>query len=157
MIDINKIKEHKTIEELLNFSIININKPSGITSFDACDKLRDLLKLNKTGHFGTLDPNVTGVLPISLNRACKLSKYFMKSDKEYIGKMKIHSKINHKDLNTSIEKYIGKIKQLPPKKSNVKRKFREREIFDFKINSFDEKKILLVFMLSLNLEHISEN
>jgi len=50
--------------------------------------------LRKTSHFGTLDPKVTGVLPIALNRACKLTGYFIGKDKEYVGIMRIHEDIS---------------------------------------------------------------
>ncbi len=74
--NIEKIKQEKTLKELLEFGIININKPSGPTSFDISDFVRKKLGLRKTSHFGTLDPKVTGVLPIALNRACKLTGFF---------------------------------------------------------------------------------
>ena len=74
----------KIPQELLNFSILNIDKPAGWTSFDVIAKLRNILNLKKAGHFGTLDPMVTGVLPIALNRASKLMRFFMHRDKTYI-------------------------------------------------------------------------
>ena len=61
----------KTISELLKFSIVNIDKPSGPTSFQTDEFIKRALGLKKTSHFGTLDPKVTGVLPVALNRACK--------------------------------------------------------------------------------------
>ncbi len=71
-----EIISQKPIQELLEFCIINVDKPAGITSFDVCEEIRKILSLKKAGHFGTLDPMVTGVLPVALNRACKLSNYF---------------------------------------------------------------------------------
>ena len=70
--NIEKIKKGKTTEELLEFGIINIDKSSGPTSFNVSHYVKKKLNLRKTSHFGTLDPKVTGVLPVSLNRACKL-------------------------------------------------------------------------------------
>ena len=80
-IDIEKIKQNKTVSELLEFGIINIDKPSNPTSFDVSDFVRKKLGIRKTSHFGTLDPKVTGVLPIALNRACKLTGFFLGEDK----------------------------------------------------------------------------
>ena len=57
-INLEKLKAKKTIQELLEFGIINIDKPSGPTSFDVSDFLRKKLNLRKTSHFGTLDPRV---------------------------------------------------------------------------------------------------
>jgi H/ACA ribonucleoprotein complex subunit 4 len=73
--NLEKIKQEKSLKELLEFGILNIDKPSGPTSFDISDGVRKKLGLRKTSHFGTLDPKVTGVLPIALNRACKLTGF----------------------------------------------------------------------------------
>ncbi|MEK6889260.1 MAG: RNA-guided pseudouridylation complex pseudouridine synthase subunit Cbf5 [Nanoarchaeota archaeon] len=140
--DLDKIKESKSTENLLKFSIINIDKPTGPTSFSVSHYLMKELKLNKTSHAGTLDPQVTGVLPIMLGRACKLSDYFMHKNKTYVGIMRIHEEIDEKELKQVIEEFIGKIMQLPPKKSRVKREIREREIVSFNILEKDGKDIL---------------
>lgn len=137
--DILKIKEEKTILELLNFCIISLDKPAGITSFECAEKIREILDVKKTGHFGTLDINVTGVLPVALNRACKLSNFFMKKDKEYIGKFKLHKEISKAELEKEMKKFIGDILQKPPVKSNVKRVLRKRKINNFKILNKDGK------------------
>ncbi len=130
--NIEKIKQQKSIQELLEFGIINIDKPAGCTSFDVVDKIRRILKLRKASHFGTLDPMVTGVLPIALNRACKLTGFFIGEDKEYVGEMRIHEDIELEKIEKMIrEKFIGKIIQLPPVKSRVKRQEREREVMKF--------------------------
>lgn len=141
-IDIEKIKSGKTTKELLEFSIINIDKSSGPTSFDVSDFVRKKMKeigIRKTSHFGTLDPKVTGVLPIALNRACKLTGFFLGEEKEYVGIMRIHEEISIEKLKEIInEKFIGIIKQTPPVKSKVKRVEREREIKSFDIIENDE-------------------
>ncbi len=122
----------KELNELLEFGIINIDKPAGCTSFDVVDKIRRMLKLRKAAHFGTLDPMVTGVLPIALNRACKLTGFFIGHDKEYEGEMRIHEDIELKKIKEMIKKkFLGKIIQLPPVRSRVKRQEREREIMSF--------------------------
>lgn len=142
MIDIEKIKEKKSVKELLEFGIINIDKPSGPTSFNVSDFTRRALSeigVNKTSHFGTLDPQVSGVLPIALNRACKLTGFFLGEDKEYIGVMRLHGKISIEKIEDIIrEKFLGNIKQLPPRKSRVKRVERQREIKKFEILEQEE-------------------
>ena len=142
MVNIEKIKEKKSIKELLEFGIINIDKPSGPTSFDVSDFIRKTLGLRKTSHFGTLDPKVTGVLPIALNRACKLTGFFLGEDKEYVGIMRIHEDVSEEELKKTIKNFTGKIKQLPPVKSRVKRQEREREVKSFEILEKVEKDIL---------------
>ena len=141
MVDLEKLKKNKSTEELLEFGIINIDKSSGPTSFDVSDFVRKKLDLRKTSHFGTLDPKVTGVLPIALNRACKLTGFFLGENKEYVGIMRLHEEIDMKKLQELInKKFIGKIMQKPPVKSRVKRVEREREIVSFKILEHDENK-----------------
>jgi H/ACA ribonucleoprotein complex subunit 4 len=140
--DIEKLKQQKTINELLEFGIINFDKPAGCTSFDVVDFVREKLKLRKASHFGTLDPMVTGVLPIALNRAVKLTGFFIGEDKEYVGMMRIHEDISLDKIKKIVkEKFIGKIIQLPPVKSRVKRQEREREIKKFELLEKDGKNI----------------
>jgi len=140
--DLKKIQRSKPIKELLNFSIINIDKPSGPTSFGTDTIIKNALNLKKTSHFGTLDPMVTGVLPIALERACRLMNYFIGKKKKYIGVMHIHKEIDEKTLKQEMEKFIGKITQLPPVRSRVKRAERQREIYSFKILEINKQDIL---------------
>ena len=146
MINIEKIKKGKSVRELLEFGILNIDKPSGPTSFDISDFVRKSLKelgVNKTSHFGTLDPKVTGVLPIALNRACKLTGFFLGEDKEYVGIMRIHEDTEIEKIREVIKKkFMGIIIQKPPVKSRVKREEREREIKSFDLIDRDGKDIL---------------
>jgi H/ACA ribonucleoprotein complex subunit 4 len=132
----------KTISELLNFSIVNMDKPTGPTSFGVDSIVKRMINASKISHAGTLDPMVTGVLPLMLNRACRLSDYFMHKNKTYVGILRVHREIGQKELEKEIENFIGKIMQLPPVKSRVKREIREREIFTFKILEQDGKDFL---------------
>ena len=141
LIDIEEIKKSKSTEELIEFGIINIDKPSGPTSFGVDDYLKKTIGLRKASHFGTLDPKVTGVLPIALNRACKLTGFFLSHDKTYVGVMEVHEKVERKQIEKIIqEKFRGKITQLPPVKSRVKRQERQREIYSFEILEESEKE-----------------
>ncbi len=142
-INLKEIKQKKSTEELLEFSIINIDKSSGPTSFNVSNFVKRSLNLRKTSHFGTLDPKVTGVLPVALNRACKLSGFFLGEDKTYVGIARFHEKVELEKVEKTInEKFLGKIKQTPPLKSRVKRQEREREIYYFKIIEQEENDFL---------------
>jgi len=149
MLDLKKIKQEKPIEELVKFSIILIDKPAGWTSFDVVNKTRGIFSsfgIKKAGHFGTLDPNVTGLLPICLGDSCKIQEYFMHKNKTYIGKMKFHKKIAREKVENGMKKFLGKINQLPPVKSRVKRQVRQREIIEFKLLDFDSAKSEAMFI-----------
>jgi len=133
---------NKDIEKLLKFSIINLDKPSGPASFLVSDNVREMLGLNKTSHFGTLDPQVSGVLPIALGRACRLSDFFMHANKKYVGIMRMHKPRDISELDKIIKKFTGVIKQLPPIRSNVKRAVREREVIYFNVIEQEGNDIL---------------
>jgi len=128
------------MEELSGF--LNIDKPSGKTSHDVCDIVRKILNIEKAGHAGTLDPKVTGVLPVAIGKATKLLQY-LETGKEYVGLMWLHEDIPQEEIEKIVKKeFLGKIKQTPPKRSAVKRQEREREIYSFEILEKDEKKVL---------------
>ncbi len=133
IIDIEKIRQERDIKKLIDFSILNIDKPCGPTCFDVDSHIKHKLNARKTSHFGTLDPLVTGVLPVAINRACRLTGFFMKKDKTYIGEMQVHEDIDIKYLKEIAKEFVGKIIQLPPVKSRVKRVERQREVYRFEI------------------------
>ncbi len=135
----------KTMKELLEFGIINLDKPSGPTSFKAAEIAGRIINARKFSHFGTLDPAVTGVLPVALNRACKLTGWFMKKNKTYVGIMKIHKEVSEAELKKEMQNFVGKIKQLPPVRSRVKREERERQVYSWKILEFDKACMEVLF------------
>lgn len=130
------------LQELINHSVIVIDKHAGPTSHQVSGWLRDILGLKKVGHTGTLDPMVTGVLPVLLGDTVKAMPLFAGIDKEYVGVMHLHKEIQEEDLQNVVKEFIGKIKQTPPKKSAVARREREREVFSFDIIEIDGKDIL---------------
>lgn len=97
--------------------VLLINKPAGFTSFDVVAKLRGMLKTKKIGHGGTLDPNVTGVLPVFIGRATKAIDLAPDTDKSYTATIKLGVETNTQDIwgevtcESSPEKDIDKIKQ----------------------------------------------
>tara|TARA_Y100000310_G_scaffold343839_1_gene453401 strand:- start:2123 stop:2794 length:672 start_codon:yes stop_codon:yes gene_type:complete len=123
----------KPIQELLEFSIINVDKPPNITSFGVVAQIRRMSGVKRVGHFGTLDLKVTGVLPIALGKACKLCEFFMHRDKVYVGKFRVHSEISEEDLKKEMKKFVGRIMQKPPVKSAVKRVLRPRMVNKFEL------------------------
>ncbi len=122
--------------------IILLDKPSNYDSHQVTRLIQRMLNADKIGHSGTLDPKVTGVLVIFLGRATRLANYLFGKDKTYIGIMNIHEEVSLDKLKKAMKKFTGKIKQLPPVKSAVKRQEREREVYSFKIIEKRKRDIL---------------
>lgn len=126
--------------------IFVVDKKSGITSHDEVFKLRGILKNTfkeygkkiKTGHSGTLDPKVTGVLVLGSGKGTKVLEYILLSKKEYIAEFIFHAKVEENLFRKSLQSFLGKITQLPPVKSAVKREEREREVYDLEILNFSD-------------------
>jgi len=142
VIDIEKIKKNKSIQELLDFGIIVIDKPSGPTSFQVSGYVKEKLGLKRTGHLGTLDPTVSGVLPVTLGRACRLTEYLLGAKKRYIGIMRLHEPVSKGVVTKAMNEFVGKIKQMPPVKSSVKRVIREREVYSWNLLEQEGKEVL---------------
>lgn len=137
-----KKPEDRSTEELLDTSIININKFSGPTSHQVSAYVKDILKVKKAGHSGTLDPKVTGVLPVAIGRATKILQTFLPAGKEYVCLMHLHKEISKEQINEIFKKFTGKIKQLPPIKSAVKRQWRHRTIYYLELLEQDKQDVL---------------
>jgi H/ACA ribonucleoprotein complex subunit 4 len=135
--------ESRSVEELLNYGIININKPRGPTSHEVSAFVQKILNVSKSGHSGTLDPNVTGVLPIAIGRATRVVQHLLTAGKEYVAVMHMHKEIPEQLLRKTIKDFIGKINQLPPIKSAVKRQWRERKIYYIDIMEIKGKEVLM--------------
>ena len=116
----------REIDEYLKYGIINLDKPSGPTSHQVSYWVKEVLNLKKVGHGGTLDPKVTGILPILLEKSTKIERILQKGGKEYIALMHVHCDIPEEKIRKKMSNFIGEISQIPPVKSNVKRVLRKR-------------------------------
>ncbi|HIH31525.1 TPA: RNA-guided pseudouridylation complex pseudouridine synthase subunit Cbf5 [Candidatus Woesearchaeota archaeon] len=137
-----KLPEEKSIEEMLNYSLINIDKPSGITSHQVSALVKDILEKEKAGHSGTLDPAVTGVLPIGVNKATRIMQWLLTAGKEYVCLMHIHDDFDKNKIINAMKQFTGKLMQLPPVKSAVKRQIRERNVYYVEIIDVDGRDVL---------------
>ncbi|MEK6950419.1 MAG: RNA-guided pseudouridylation complex pseudouridine synthase subunit Cbf5 [Nanoarchaeota archaeon] len=140
--EFGKSPNERTPEELIQYGIVNIDKPKGPTSHQVSDYVQKILHITKAGHSGTLDPQVTGVQPVAVGRATRLTQFLLTAPKEYVGIMHLHKEVEETRLRETIQKFVGKIKQLPPIKSAVKRQLREREIYEFEILEIKERDVL---------------
>ena len=137
-----KPEERKT-EEIIDYGVVNIDKPKGPTSHQVSEYAQRILGIKKAGHSGTLDPAVTGVLPVALGRSTRIVQTLLTAGKEYVGIMHLHKEIGEEKLKETIKNHFtGKIRQLPPIKSSVKRELRTREIYYFEILEIDGKDAL---------------
>lgn len=134
--------EERKVEELINYGIINIDKPSGPTSHQVSAYVQKILEIKKSGHAGTLDPKVTGVLPVATGDATKIVQLLLTAGKEYVGIMHLHQDVAEGKLRNVCNEFVGKIKQLPPIKSAVKRQIRERNVYYFEILEIQERDVL---------------
>ena len=132
----------RSVESLLKSGIVVINKQAGPSSHQVAAWLRDSFELEATGHGGTLDPNVTGVLPVSLGKASKVIKVLQESSKEYICHLKLNKNPGEKKLNEVFRKFVGPIYQIPPFQAAVKRELRIRRIYDLEILEHSSNSVL---------------
>lgn len=121
--------DKRSVEQMLELGIINIDKPRGPTSHQVSAYVQKILGAKKGGHSGTLDPKVTGVLPVAVGRATRIVQALLVAGKEYVCLMHLHKEVDEKQIRYVVKEFTGKITQLPPLKSAVKRQERQRNIY----------------------------
>lgn len=134
--------DERPIEDHIKRGIINLDKPSGPTSHEIDSWVKRILGVEKTGHGGTLDPKVTGVLPIGIDYATRAIQMLLGADKEYVCLMHLHEKISEAKIRNILKEFQGKIFQTPPLKSAVKREMRVRNIYYVDILEIDGQDVL---------------
>lgn len=148
--------------------IINLLKPTGMTSHDAVNAVRRILDIKKVGHAGTLDPNVAGVLVICVGKATKFSEYLMSGDKEYVCELILgqstdtqdsygniteesdNFNVSIDDLKSVLQEFLGEQSQIPPAYSAVK--LNGKKLYEYARQNIQvEKKARTVEIKELNL------
>lgn len=119
----------RAIKDHIKFGIINIDKPPGPTSHEVVTWVKRMMELDKAGHGGTLDPKVTGVLPVALEDATKVVQALLSAGKEYVCVMRTHGEMGERRVIETLELFEGRIFQRPPLRSSVKRRLRTRTIY----------------------------
>ena len=138
----------RSLEERFNKGILIIDKDAGPTSHQVADFIKEILPISKSGHSGTLDPQVTGVLLVGLGRATRLMEYMLKSNKEYICLCYFHKSLSEKDLEKVFEQFRGEIEQMPPIVSSVKRQKRKRTIYGLELLDKGEDNKYVLFRVA---------
>ena len=118
--------------------VLLVDKPPGLTSHDAVERLRNVPGFRKTGHAGTLDPMATGLLVVCVNEGTKIARYLMEGDKEYVATLRLGvvtdtqdvtgrvlresdgRGVTRADLDRELQAFIGEITQIPPMYSALK-------------------------------------
>ena len=134
--------DKRTIEQLLNNGIILLDKPPGPTSHETVAWTKRVLKLEKIGHSGTLDPQVSGVLPLGLGEATKALGVLLYGPKEYHALGRVHSLPSKEKLAEIVEMFTGEIFQKPPQRSAVVRQTRTRTIYELEVIEQKERLLL---------------
>ncbi|MBI3032558.1 RNA-guided pseudouridylation complex pseudouridine synthase subunit Cbf5 [Candidatus Woesearchaeota archaeon] len=136
--------EQRSTEELIDYGVVNIDKCAGPTSHQVSAYVQKILGITKSGHSGTLDPNVTGVLPVALGRGTRVVQALLTAGKEYICLMHLHKELSEDKIREVCNLFVGKIKQMPPIKSAVKRQWRYRKVYYIKILEIKDKDVLFL-------------
>ncbi len=138
--------QKRSIPELLNMGVVIIDKPPGPTSHQVAAWAKEVLNgigtVDKAGHGGTLDPSVTGVLPVALGRAVRGIDSILLGGKEYIAILRLHSEVPEDRIRAVFKEFTGDIYQTPPVRSSVKREMRVRRIYALDILEIDGRDVL---------------
>jgi len=135
--------ERRPIDVHLRLGAINLDKPSGPTSHEVVAWVKRILKVEKAGHSGTLDPKVTGILPVLLGDATRVMDTLLLSGKEYICLMRIHKPRPNRRILDVCGEFVGPIFQKPPLKSSVVKQLRTREIYYLDVLEIEEQHVLM--------------
>lgn len=141
----------RELREYIRAGVINLDKPSNPSSHEIVAWIKRMLRVEKTGHSGTLDPKVTGCLTVCIERATRLVKSQQGAGKEYVCVFKLNQideGLTHKKVSKALEKLTGPCFQRPPLISAVKRQLRIRTIYELKLLEFYPERGLGVFWVS---------
>jgi len=132
----------RPVEEYIKYGVINLDKPAGPTSHEVAAWTKKILKITAIGHGGTLDPQVTGVLPVTLEESTKIVQALLHTGKEYICVMKLHGEAEENHVRHVLTEFEDLIYQRPPLRSSVKRQIRTRRIYYNEFIEMDGRHVL---------------
>lgn len=139
----------RPLAEYVRYGVLNLDKPANPSSHEVVAWIKRILRVEKTGHSGTLDPKVTGNLIVCIDRATRLVKSQQGAGKEYVCVARLHSKVpDVAKVARALETLTGAVFQRPPLISAVKRQLRIRTIYESKLLEYDVDRHLVVFWIS---------
>ena len=154
--------EQRSLPELLRFGVVNLDKPPGPSAHQVAAWVRDLAddavgdlgtaagdvgdgragRITEAAHAGTLDPKVTGCLPVLTGEATRLAQAFLEGGKEYVAVLELHRPAPA-DLERIVASFEAPLYQKPPRKSAVARRLRVREVYELEVLETRERRALL--------------
>ena len=132
----------RSLEEHVKYGLIVVDKQAGPTSHEIVAWVKRLLELDRAGHGGTLDPKVTGVLPIGLQESTKVVQALLEAGKEYVCVMRTHADVEESRVLEALGLFEGEIYQRPPVRSSVRRRLRTRVIYGIDYHEGDGRNWL---------------
>ncbi len=135
--------EKRTVQQLLDYGFILLDKPNGPTSHETVAWIKKILNIPKAGHSGTLDPMVSGILPVGLGEATKALIVLLLGPKEYHALGRLHTLPSNEKLQAVLKQFTGKIYQKPPQRSSVSRQTRVRSVYEIDVIEQKERLILM--------------
>jgi len=139
----------RDIQNYVKSGFICLDKPANPSSHEVVAWIKRILRVEKTGHSGTLDPKVTGCLVVCIDRATRLVKSQQSAGKEYVCIYRLHESIPQKRVAQELEKLKGALFQRPPLISAVKRQLRVRSVYESKLLEHDEERNMGIFWVSV--------
>jgi H/ACA ribonucleoprotein complex subunit 4 len=130
------------LRERLYCSFVVIDKPRGPSSHEVAAWVRKILGVEKSGHAGTLDPNVSGILIVGIGKATRLLPYVTTKDKKYVCLMRTGKEMTGREYLSLFMKFTGEITQTPPKMSAVAKRPRKRKVYYIKPLQLKPKEAL---------------
>jgi len=138
----------RDIANYVRSGFINLDKPANPSSHEVVAWIKRILRVDKTGHSGTLDPKVTGCLIVCVERATRLVKSQQSAGKEYVCIYRLHESVETKRVLQELERLKGALFQRPPLISAVKRQLRVRSVYESKLIEHVADRNLGIFWVS---------
>lgn len=136
----------RDIKNYVSSGFFNLDKPSNPSSHEVVSWIKRILRADKTGHSGTLDPKVSGCLIVCIDRTTRLAKSQQGAGKEYICIFKLHEAVDdERKVRQALEKLTGALFQRPPLISAVKRQLRIRTVYENKFIEYDKEQQMGIF------------
>lgn len=145
--------DERSVDELLSFGVVNLDKPAGPSAHQVAGWVRDLaddavaamdgeLTVDRAAHAGTLDPKVTGCLPMLLGEATRMAQVFLEGRKEYVSVLELHAPAPT-NIEAVLAEFEAPLYQKPPRKSAVSRRLRVREIYELSLLDLQDRQALI--------------